>query len=153
MPPPSAGILLFRRHPGLRVLLIHPGGPFWRRKDDGAWSIPKGQVEAGEEPLAAALREFKEETGFALPAGDPLPLTPVRLRSGKRIHAWALEGDAEPAALRSNTMRIEWPPRTGRFDDYPEADRAAWFTPTEARRKINEAQGALVDELERLLAR
>jgi predicted NUDIX family NTP pyrophosphohydrolase len=134
----------------LQVLLVHPGGPFFRNKDDGAWSIPKGEVEAGEEPLAAAVREFAEEVGTA-PAGPFLPLTPVRQKGGKVVQAWACAGDCDPEAITCNTFTIEWPPRSGRLETFPEVDRAAFFDPDEARRKLNPAQAALVDELERLL--
>ncbi|HZW07346.1 MAG TPA: NUDIX domain-containing protein [Phycisphaerales bacterium] len=151
MPETSAGILLFRRAPALQVLLVHPGGPFWKSKDAGAWTIPKGKVEPGEEPLAAALREFTEETGVTPPPSVPIALTPVRLKSGKAVHAWAVEGDCDAAAIVSNTVRMEWPPRTGRFIDIPEVDRAAWLTTTEAADKINPAQLPLIQQLEQLL--
>jgi predicted NUDIX family NTP pyrophosphohydrolase len=143
----SAGLLLYRRREGaLEVLLVHPGGPFWARKDAGAWSIPKGEIDATEEPLAAARREFTEETGF--PAeGSFQPLTPVTQASGKIVHAWAVEGDVDPAGLRSNAFSIEWPPRSGRQQSFPEVDRAAWFPLDVARQKINPAQAALLDEL------
>jgi predicted NUDIX family NTP pyrophosphohydrolase len=153
MPPTSAGLLMYRRRPdGTQVLLVHPGGPFWRNKDDGAWTIPKGEVAAGEQPLAAAVREFAEETGFA-PAGDFSPLAPVRQKGGKLVHAWAVEQDLDPAAIRSNTFQIEWPPRSGKRAEFPEIDRAEFFDLDRARLKINPAQVALIDELEKLLAR
>ncbi|HYD01248.1 MAG TPA: NUDIX domain-containing protein, partial [Phycisphaerales bacterium] len=140
--------LLFRRRTdALEVLLVHPGGPFWKNKDAGAWTIPKGKVEPGEEPLAAALREFTEETGVAPPRTAPIPLTPVRLKSGKTVHAWALEGDCDAGAITSNTVKIEWPPRSGRYQDFPEVDRAAWLTPAQAAEKINPAQFPLVHQL------
>jgi predicted NUDIX family NTP pyrophosphohydrolase len=144
---------MYRRRPdGTQVLLVHPGGPFWRNKDDGAWTIPKGEVAAGEQPLAAAVREFAEETGFA-PAGDFSPLAPVRQKGGKLVHAWAVEQDLDPAAIRSNTFQMEWPPRSGKRAEFPEIDRAEFFDLDRARLKINPAQVALIDELEKLLAR
>jgi predicted NUDIX family NTP pyrophosphohydrolase len=148
---PSAGVLMYRRQGGrLEVLLVHPGGPYWAKKDDGAWTIPKGEHEASEEPRAAALREFTEETGLA-PCGPLVALTPVRQRGGKLVRAWAVEGDCDPAAVRSNTFTMEWPPRSGRTAEFPEVDRGAWFDVATARRKIRESQAALLDELERLL--
>ena len=148
----SAGILLYReRAAGLEVLLVHPGGPLWASKDDGAWSIPKGEFTAGEDALAAARREFTEETGFTAAAGAT-PLAPVRLKSGKIVHVWAVRGDADPAALRSNTFTMEWPPRSGHRREFPEVDRAAWFPVAEAVRKISPGQVPLLRELERLLA-
>lgn len=145
----SAGLLPFREGPsGLEVLLVHPGGPFWAAKDDGAWSIPKGEIADDEDPLAAARREFEEETGFV--AGDDMrPLTPIRLPSGKVVHAWAVRGDADPAALESNTFSMEWPPRSGRHQEFPEVDRAAWLSIAEAKRKITKGQLPLLLELER----
>lgn len=145
MPNPSAGILLYRRGvSGLEVFLIHPGGPLWARKD--AWSIPKGEYSPDEEPLAAARREFEEETGKAVD-GDFLPLGQIRQPSGKQVTAWALQGDLDPAALVSNTCQIEWPPRSGREITIPEADRGAWFSLQEARRRIFRGQEALLDRL------
>lgn len=145
MPNPSAGILLYRRGvSGLEVFLIHPGGPLWARKD--AWSIPKGEYSPDEEPLAAARREFEEETGKAVD-GDFLPLGQIRQPSGKQVTAWALQGDFDPAALVSNTCQIEWPPRSGREITIPEADRGAWFSLQEARRRIFRGQEALLDRL------
>jgi len=136
----------------LEVLLVHPGGPFWSRKDEGAWSIPKGEYADDEEPLAAARREFAEETGF--PADSPfIALTPTRQRSGKLVSAWAFAGDADPAQLVSNTFEMEWPARSGKVGTFPEVDRAGWFALPEARRKINEAQVALLDELESIVRR
>ncbi|MDC0723509.1 NUDIX domain-containing protein [Nannocystis bainbridge] len=150
MPKQSAGILLFRGHgPDLEVLLVHPGGPLWARKDDGAWTIPKGEFTADEEPLAAARREFAEETGVAL-TGPFHALAPIRQRAGKVVHAWACRGDCDPAALRSNTFEIEWPPRSGRRQSFPEVDRAAFFSLAAARTKMNPAQVDLLDQLARL---
>lgn len=148
MPPTSAGILLYRTRDGIReVLLAHPGGPFWARRDDGAWSLPKGEVDEGEEPYAAARREFAEELGAMPPDGDPFPLGEVRLKSRKRVIAWALEGDFEPDQLVSNTFEVEWPPRSGRVATYPEVDRAAWFDLETARVKLNAGQVPLLDAL------
>jgi predicted NUDIX family NTP pyrophosphohydrolase len=152
MPAISAGLLLFRRaEPGPEVLLGHMGGPFWAGKDAGAWSIFKGLPEPGEDLLAAARREAREETGLA-PAGPFLPLTPIRQAGGKRVHAWAVELDADPAALRSNTYRVEWPPRSGRWRSYPEIDRFAWLGLPEARSLIVRGQAALLDELAQALS-
>jgi predicted NUDIX family NTP pyrophosphohydrolase len=147
-PPLSAGLLLYRTRDGIReVLLAHPGGPFWARRDDGAWSIPKGEVDEGEDPYAAARREFAEELGAVPPDGDPLPLGEVRLKSRKRVIAWALEGDFEPDQLVSMTFEMEWPPRSGRTATYPEVDRAAWFDLETARVKLNAGQVPLLDAL------
>ena len=152
MPKRSAGILMYRvRAGGVQVLLIHPGGPFWTRKDRGAWSIPKGGFTDEEDPLDAAKREFQEETGFTV-AGDFVPLEPIRQAGGKIVHAWAIEGDCDPAALRSNTFPMEWPPRSGRWQDFPEADRAQWFALEEAQVKILSGQRPLLEQLRRLLA-
>jgi predicted NUDIX family NTP pyrophosphohydrolase len=149
MPRISAGLLMFRRRPaGLEVLLVHPGGPFWKNKDAGAWSIPKGEVEAGEDLLAGAQREFQEELGFAPVAAGPfIALSPIKQKSGKIVHAWAFEGDCDPATCKSNTMRILWPPGSGKWTTIPEVDRAEFFDVPTARGKINPAQVALVDEL------
>lgn len=148
----SAGILLSRRRQGaLEVLLIHPGGPYWRNKDTGAWMIPKGGVEEGEAPLAAALREFKEELGTRL-KGTPRPLCRIRQKGGKWVEAFALEGDLDADAIISNEFKIEVPPRSGRFRSYPEVDRAAWFTLPAARRMILPSQSPILDALEILLA-
>lgn len=145
----SAGILLFRRTSGvLEVLLAHPGGPFWARKDAGAWTLPKGIVEEGEDPLAAALREFEEEIGTR-PIGEPIPLGSIRQRGGKLVIAWACEGDLDADTIRSNIARLEWPRRSGRFVDFPEVDRAGWFNLDRARDRINPAQAALLDRLEK----
>jgi predicted NUDIX family NTP pyrophosphohydrolase len=154
MPEHSAGILLYRRRAGaLEVLLVHPGGPFFKNKDAGAWTIPKGLINPGEDPLAAARREFTEETGSQLPQrAEALKLTPVRLKSGKTVHAWAIEGDFDTTTLNSNAFMTEWPPRSGRNQEFPEVDRAEWFSPDAARAKANPAQAAFVSELQRLLS-
>lgn len=143
----SCGLLLHRRRSGrLEVLLVHPGGPYWARRDLGAWSIPKGEPEPGEEPLAAARREVAEEVGIA-PPGPFLPLPPCRQKGGKLVLAWAAEGDCDPAAIRPNTVLLEWPPRSGRMQEVPEIDRAEWFGLDEARQRINPAQRPLLDAL------
>jgi len=149
----SAGLLLHRMRAGrLEVLLVHPGGPFWARKDAGAWTIPKGEPGEGEPLLAAARRELVEETGF--PADGPaLPLGEVRQAGGKVVHAWAVRGDADPDALRSNPFELEWPPHSGRVQAFPEADRAAWFTLEEAERRILPAQVPLLERLRTALER
>lgn len=149
----SAGILLYRGDgESLEVLLVHPGGPFWAKKDEGAWSIPKGEVDEGEEPPVCALRELEEELGssLGLVPEQLFELGEVRLKSGKVVQGWAAEGEFDPATLSSNTFTIEWPPRSGREREFPEVDRAEWFAPGPARRKINPAQ---VDFIDRLLAR
>jgi len=147
----SAGLLLYRVREGiLEVFLVHPGGPFWAKKDLGAWSIPKGEIDEGEDPLEAARREFEEETGFR-PGGMFRELAPVRQRSGKIVHAWAVEGDCESAAIRSNTFSMEWPPRSGRQQKFPEVDRADWFGISEARERILDAQRALLAQVELIL--
>jgi predicted NUDIX family NTP pyrophosphohydrolase len=144
----SAGILLYRRtDAGPEVLLVHPGGPFWATKDMGVWSIPKGEHDEGEDALAAALREFHEETGTALPPGALTDLGTVRQRAGKVVQAWAAEGDLDADAVRSNHFTIEWPPRSGRMREFPEVDRAAWFGLDAARERINPAQAAFLDRL------
>ena len=146
--PRSAGILLYRhRDRELEVLLVHPGGPFWARKDEGVWSIPKGEYEPTEDPLAAARREFEEELGAAPPAGPAHDLGEIRQRAGKLVHAFALEGDLDAAAIISNTCEIEWPPRSGRAITIPEVDRAEWFALGEARKRILPAQAELLDRL------
>jgi predicted NUDIX family NTP pyrophosphohydrolase len=150
---PSAGILLYRHRAGaLQVLLVHPGGPMWAKRDAGAWSIPKGEYEPAEEPLAAARREFAEELGTPAPEGEPVDLGQVRQRSGKVVSAWALPGDLDAAAIVSNTCMVQWPPRSGREIEIPEVDRAEWFDMASAREKINPAQAALIERLERALA-
>jgi predicted NUDIX family NTP pyrophosphohydrolase len=146
----SAGILLYRHTPALEVLLILPGGPFWRAKDTGAWQIPKGAIEQGEDDLTAALREFHEELGVAL-TGEPMPLTPIRQAGGKWVAAFAIESDLDPAAITSCTFELEWPPRSGRVQTYPEVDRAAWFTIELGRERILKSQSPLLDELARLI--
>ena len=151
MPPTSsAGLLLFRRHAGrLEVLLVHPGGPYWAKKDDGAWSIPKGEGSPGEDPRTTALREFREELGAPTP-GDPtdlIDLGAIRQKAGKQVAAWALEGDLDCETLRSNTFEMEWPPRSGRRRSFPEVDRAEWFDLATAARKINAAQADLLTRL------
>jgi len=152
MPVKSAGILMFRRDSGgPKVLLVHPGGPFWARKDAGAWSMPKGEYANGEEPEAAARREFGEETG-AQARGDLVPLGDQRQRSGKIITAFALEGDFDPAALRSNHFEMEWPPRSGRMQTFPEVDRVGWFFLPQAHEKIISGQAPFLVRLEELLA-
>src|SRR5687767_359208 len=153
MPKESAGILLFRRkNHGIEVLLVHPGGPLWAKKDEGAWSIPKGEIDGGEDPLAAARREFEEELGSAI-AGEFLALAPIRQAGGKGVQAWAVEGEFDPATTRSGTFRMEWPPRSGRQQEFPEVDRAEWFPIERARLKINQGQLPLLDELDRMIAR
>jgi len=150
MAPTSAGILLYRHAAeGVEVLLVHPGGPFWAKKDEGAWSIPKGEVEEGEDPLACALRELGEELGasFAFADAELSELGTVRQKAGKLVHCWAAEADFDPATLRSNTFTMEWPPRSGTEREFPEVDRAEWFGPEQARRKINPAQAELLDRL------
>lgn len=153
----SAGILLYRRRAdALEVFLIHPGGPFWAKRDEGAWSIPKGEFPPDEDPLDAALREFEEETGTSL-AGrarpDFIPLSPVRQGGGKTVYAWAAEGDLDADAVRSNLFTMEWPPRSGVQREYPEVDRAAWYAMDVARMKLLAAQLPLLDALEALLSR
>jgi len=144
-------LLLYRFHEGtLEVFLVHPGGPFWAKKDLGAWSIPKGEIDEGEDPLEAARREFEEETGFR-PEGMFRELTPVKQRSGKIVHTWAVEGDCDSAAIRSNTFSMEWPPRSGRQQEFPEVDRAGWFSIPEAREKILDVQRALMEQVELIL--
>lgn len=144
----SAGLLMYRTPSDrLEVLIAHPGGPLWSKRDDGAWTIPKGLREADEDLAATAAREFVEETGFAVPATGWIPLGSVRQRSGKTVHAWAVPGEAAPAELRSNPFEMEWPPRSGRRQEFPEIDRVAWCEPEIARRKLNPAQSAFIDRL------
>jgi predicted NUDIX family NTP pyrophosphohydrolase len=150
MPKISAGLLLYRRRRGiLEVFLVHPGGPFWVKKDAGAWSIPKGEAAPGEDLLSAARREFQEETGLGI-GGDFRALAPVRQPGGKRVHAWAVEADCDAGAIRSNSFEMEWPPRSGRRREFPEVDRAAWLDLPTARIKITIGQLGLLDQLERL---
>ena len=148
----SAGLLLFRRRAHrLELFLAHPGGPFWRHRDPGAWTIPKGLVEPGEDFVAAAEREFLEETGIR-PAPPFRSLGSIRQKGGKIVHAWAWEGDADPSAIVSNVVRTEWPRGSGRWLEFPEVDRCAWFDPAAARAHINPAQCELIDRLEALVA-
>ena len=144
----SAGILLYRiqnKYP--EVFLVHPGGPFWEKKDDGAWSIPKGEFEDDEDPLYAAKREFEEETGLKI-SGKFIQLEAVQQKSGKIVFAWAVEGDIDPATIKSNSFEIEWPPASGKMRSFPEIDKAEWFNLIEAKKKINSGQSALIRELE-----
>ncbi len=154
----SSGVLLYRRGEDgeTEFLLVHPGGPYWARRDDGAWSIPKGGIEADEEAREAALRELGEELGDAAPALEPgelIELGSIRQRGGKVVDAWGAEGDFDPAALAGNAFEMEWPPRSGRTVEFPEVDRAEWFGPREARRKLLPAQAAFLDRLLAHLAR
>lgn len=143
----SAGILLYRKiKKEVEVFLVHPGGPFWKNKDAGSWSIPKGEFTEGEDPLDAAKREFKEETGIIC-EGKFVELSPVKLKSGKMIFAWALEKEIDPGLVKSNYFEIEWPPKSGKKSSFPEIDKGSWFSPGEAKQKINGAQSALIDEL------
>lgn len=152
MPKRSAGILLYRlAGEGFEVLIVHPGGPFWARRDEGAWSIPKGEHEDGEDARLAAFREFEEETGHRLPHGEAVDLGDVRQKGGKIVRAFAMLGDLDPSALLSNTIEIAWPPRTGRRLVVPEVDRAGWFAPALARAKLVEAQRDFLDRLEQML--
>ena len=144
----SAGLLLFRRHAGLEVLLVHPGGPFWKNKSDGVWSIPKGEFDPEtEDPSEAARREFVEEIGRGLPDGTMIELGEVTQKAGKRVLAWAVEGDLDPTTIVSNTFEMEWPPRSGRTASFPEVDRAEWFDLPAARTVINSAQASFLDRL------
>lgn len=150
----SAGILLFRRRDSrLEVLLAHPGGPFFAQRDAGYWTIPKGEVDPDEELFTVANREFEEETGFPAPSGDPIPLGSIVQKGGKTVHAWALEGDLDPATSVSNTFEMTWPPGSGRRESFPEIDRVEWFDPAEARRRIKATQIPLIDRLEDSLSR
>jgi predicted NUDIX family NTP pyrophosphohydrolase len=153
VPSTSAGILLYRRGPaGPEVLLGHMGGPFWAKKDDGAWSLPKGEHGPDEEPLAVARREFEEELGSPVPVADLVPLGEHRVTSGKVLTCWAAEGDLDASACRSNTFEVEWPPRSGRLQEFPEIDRAAWFAVDEARTKLVKGQVPFLDRLLELLS-
>ncbi len=142
---------MYRNHNGIiQVFLVHPGGPLWAKKDLGAWSIPKGEIDPEEDPLSAARREFEEETGYKV-SGSFIPLTKVKLKGGKIIQAWAAEGDCDTAAIKSNTFSMEWPPKSGRQQEFPEVDRAAWFGLKDANEKINKGQVSLIEELQRML--
>jgi predicted NUDIX family NTP pyrophosphohydrolase len=153
MPKLSAGLVAYRRTgTELEILLVHPGGPFWAKKDDGAWSIPKGEYEPSEDPLAVARREFEEEIGQAPPEeSEPVWLGELRQASGKVVSAWAMEGDLDAHEVHSNSFEMEWPPRSGRTQEFPEVDRAGWFGPEEARRKILRGQLGFIDRLEQVL--
>lgn len=142
----TAGLLLYRRREQLEVFLVHPGGPFWLKKDAGAWSLPKGELAEGEDALDAAKREFAEETGFPID-GDFLPLDSVKQSGGKVVHAWAVEADCDPSQLCSNLFSMEWPPKSGRTQEFPEVDRGEWFTIEEARKRILPAQNKFLDQL------
>lgn len=153
MPKKSAGLLLFRETSDhLEVFLVHPGGPFWAKKDDGAWSIPKGEFSEDEDPLGAAKREFEEETGFTV-VGELIPLESLRQPSRKIVYAWAMRGDLDPAAIKSNTFSMEWPPKSGQQQEFTEIDRAAWFNMAAARRKILKGQTGFLSQLEEKLGR
>ena len=148
----SAGLLMFRIRDGeIQVFLVHPGGPFWTRKEEGVWSIPKGEVDPGEGELTAAKREFEEETGVR-PEGEFLPLGVIKQKSGKLVQAWAFEGDCNPASVKSNAFQMEWPPHSGKKQEFPEIDRAEFFEIEAAKRKINPAQAPLLEELKRLVS-
>ena len=150
----SAGLLLYRwRTEKLELLLVHPGGPFWKNKDRHAWSIPKGELAQDEAPLDTARREFEEELGVFPEGDDFIDLGEIRQKNGKRVFAWALEGNLDPSAAKSNTFSMEWPPRSGKMQDFPEVDRAEWFSPDTARQKINERQIPLIDRLVEKLRR
>ncbi|MCC6948216.1 MAG: NUDIX domain-containing protein [Bradyrhizobiaceae bacterium] len=146
----SAGLLVYRRKPALQVLLAHPGGPFWAKKDEGAWSIPKGLVEPGNELLATARREFAEETGLSV-SGKFIPLEPVRQKSGKTVHAFAVEADPDIGKFRSNEFELEWPPKSGRMQRFPEVDRVAWFGLDAAAKKMHAYQRPLLESLKKKL--
>jgi predicted NUDIX family NTP pyrophosphohydrolase len=154
MPKLSAGLLLFKRvDDETQVFLVHPGGPFWKNKDDGAWSIPKGEYSEGEDPLTVAKREYEEELGATAPQGEYLSLGEVRQAGGKIVTAWAIEGDFDPARLKSNTFEIEWPPKSGKRASFPEVDRGAWFSLAEAEAKILAGQRPFLERLKKLTAR
>lgn len=149
MPKLSAGIVLYRRQEGqLEVFLVHPGGPFWKSKDRGAWSIPKGEYESEEDPFAAVRREFEEETAFRLPRGEVKPLGEIKQAGGKVVKAWALEGDCVAEDIRSNLFNLEWPPKSGKIQEFPEVDRAGWFDLKEAREKLLPSQLEFLERLE-----
>ena len=151
MPKKSAGLLMYRRpRGGLEVFLVHPGGPFWQKKDAGSWSVPKGEYRPGEDPIEVAKREFQEETGFKA-SGEFVPLTPRKQPSGKVITAWAFEGDCDASAIESNTFLMEWPPRSGRQQEFPEVDRAGWFSISAAKKKIIKGQSGFLEELSKIL--
>lgn len=147
----SAGILLYRFKESLEVFLVHPGGPFWINKDAGAWTIPKGEIEEEEDPLSTAKREFEEETGHKI-SGAFIGLKPIVQKAGKMVYAWAIEGDIDAQAIRCNTFKVEWPPKSGNWKTYPEVDKAEWFKTTEAKEKINPAQIEFITELIHLLS-
>jgi predicted NUDIX family NTP pyrophosphohydrolase len=143
----SAGLLLYRSKKNhLEVFLVHPGGPFWAKKDLGAWSIPKGEFQEGEDPLLAAQREFQEETGLSI-SGEFKSLSSAKQKGGKTVHAWAIEGDVDPTKIKSNTFKLEWPPKSGKMKEFPEIDKAGWFTLEVAREKINPGQVAFLERL------
>jgi predicted NUDIX family NTP pyrophosphohydrolase len=150
MPRQSAGLLVYRmRDRGIEVFLVHPGGPFWKNKDAGAWSIPKGEFTTGEDPLNVAKREFQEETGHTID-GTFTPLEPIKQRSGKTVYVWAIEADVDASHIESNPFTIEWPPKSGKLQEFPEVDRGEWFTPEAARAKINAGQIGLINQLQTL---
>ncbi len=147
----SAGILLYRMtENGLEVFLVHPGGPYWQKKDDGAWSVPKGEFEAGEDSLEAAKREFKEETGFDI-TGDFIELSPLKQPSGKVVYAWAVEGNIDAKSIRSNMFSMEWPPRSGREQEFPEVDKGGWFTVAQAQNKLLPGQRGFLAQLKKII--
>ena len=147
----SGGLLMYRHRGGiLEVFLVHPGGPYWAKKDLGSWSIPKGEFTSDEDPLEAAKREFEEETGFPA-TGHFRPLTPIRQPGGKLVHAWAFEGDCNPSTMKSNAFSMEWPPRSGKYQEFPEVDRAEWFTIETAKEKILKGQVGFLDELQEMI--
>jgi predicted NUDIX family NTP pyrophosphohydrolase len=148
----SAGLLIYREKEGrLEVFLVHPGGPFWAKKDIASWSIPKGEFEEGENPLEAAIREFSEETSCELARGEPVPLDPVKQPSRKVVHAWYLKGDLDASAVHSNTFEMEWPPKSGKMQAFPEVDKAAWFGLGEAKIKLHKGQVPIIEQLEHVL--
>lgn len=152
MPKKSAGLLLYRKvNDAIEVFLVHPGGPFWVKKDDGAWSIPKGEIDENEDPLEAAKREFREETGLVAD-GEFQPLKPIRQKGGKIVYAWAVHLDLDASAVKSNTFSMEWPPRSGRVGEFPEIDRAGWFKIDLAKHKILKSQLDLLEQLEKTVA-